>query len=103
MSVDNNTTKTNKTAWKSISEIHSDINEKREEKKRRREEGESVVGHLTELRSRLFVVVIAFVVLSIVGFTFIRSIADDILAMGTAAGFNFVYIAPSEVLILRFL
>lgn len=102
MSVDNNTTKTNKTAWKSISEIHSDINEKREEKKRRREEGESVVGHLTELRSRLFVVVIAFVVLSIVGFTFIRSIADDILAMGTAAGFNFVYIAPSEVLVADF-
>lgn len=103
-SVENNTTKSKKqkTEWKSFSDIYSEMREKRKEKKRRREEGESIVGHLTELRSRLFVVVIVFLALSFGAFAFVQRITEIMLQMGKDAGFNFVYLAPSEVLVADF-
>lgn len=104
MSVENKTAKSKKKSgqWKSWSELRVELREKRAENKRQREEGESIVGHLTELRKRLFVVVISFLILSFTGFAFVQKITDIILKMGRDAGFNFVYLSPSEVLVGNF-
>lgn len=100
--VENKTTKSKKTQWKSFKEIYSEAINKFRDKRRRRQEGQSIVDHLSELRNRLFVVVIAFVALSLGAFAFVKTITEVMLTMGTEAGFNFVYISPSEILVANF-
>ena len=104
MSVENKTaeSKKKKSEWKTPGEIYAEFRERVREKRRRRQEGESIVDHLTELRNRLFVVVITFIILTVAAFAFVKDITELILRMGTDAGFRFVYIAPSEMLIADF-
>ncbi|NCB50781.1 MAG: twin-arginine translocase subunit TatC [Clostridia bacterium] len=102
MSVDNKTTKSKKSEWKSFKEIYSEARDKFREKRRQRQEGQSIVGHLTELRTRLFIIVIAFIVLSLCAFAFVKTITEVMLEMGTEAGFKFVYLSPSEILVANF-
>lgn len=56
----------------------------------------TIAGHLKELRRRVFLSVLVFVVLSVVCFVFIQYFVDAALALST--GFDFVYLSPSELL-----
>ncbi|MDO4549177.1 MAG: twin-arginine translocase subunit TatC [Clostridia bacterium] len=58
----------------------------------------SITGHLSELRRRIAVAVVVLFASFICCFAFIREIADYVLNMGLDSGFNFVYLAPSELL-----
>ena len=62
----------------------------------------SLMGHLKELRGRIAVIFVVFIIAFIIGFFFIREIADYFLRMGLVSGFNFVYLAPSELLTAYF-
>jgi len=55
----------------------------------------SLAGHLRELRRRLFWAVLVFAALSVVCFLFIERFVD--LALAISPGFDFVYLAPSEL------
>ena len=56
----------------------------------------TVAGHLQELRARLFWSVLVFVAMSVLCFVFIQRFVDAALAL--SSGFDFVYLAPSELL-----
>lgn len=56
----------------------------------------SVVGHLQEFKNRAVVVILIFLAASIVCFAFIQKVVNLMLAAGP--GFEFVYLAPSELL-----
>lgn len=56
----------------------------------------TVTGHLSELRSRVFKSVLAFIALSVVCFVFIQRFVDAVLALSPS--FSFVYLSPSELL-----
>ena len=55
----------------------------------------NVVEHLTELRNRVAVVLVVFLVAVIVCYVFTDKILDYCLAMGSV--FSFIYISPSEL------
>ena len=78
MSVENKTaeSKKKKSEWKTPGEIYAEFRERVREKRRRRQEGESIVDHLTELRNRLFVVVITFIILTVAAFAFVKDITE---------------------------
>lgn len=56
----------------------------------------TVAGHLTELRRRLFVSVLAFVAMSVVCFIFIQRFVDASIALSPTE-FSFVYLSPPEL------
>lgn len=56
----------------------------------------TIAGHLTELRRRVFLCAVVFVAASVLCFVFIQRFVDAALALST--GFDFVYLAPSELL-----
>lgn len=56
----------------------------------------TVAGHLRELRRRLFLSVLMFVLLSVVCFVFIQYFVDAALSLSD--GFSFVYLSPAELL-----
>ena len=58
----------------------------------------SLVGHLTEIRNRLAVCLVALFLVFIACFAFIRPLANRVLDMGNSLGFQYVYIEPSELL-----
>ncbi|MBR3796504.1 MAG: twin-arginine translocase subunit TatC [Clostridia bacterium] len=58
----------------------------------------SLVGHLTEIRNRIAVCFITLVVAFFVCFAFIKPLANELLEMGLTAGFQYVYLSPSELL-----
>ena len=58
----------------------------------------SLVGHLTEIRNRLAVCLVALFLVFIACFAFIRPLAHRVLDMGNSLGFQYVYIEPSELL-----
>lgn len=55
----------------------------------------SLIEHLGELRKRLIIVVIFFLAATLVSFQFVNWMADKLMALG--AGYQFVYLAPSEM------
>lgn len=58
----------------------------------------SLVGHLTEIRNRLAVCLVALFLVFIACCAFIRPLANRVLDMGNSLGFQYVYIEPSELL-----
>ncbi len=58
----------------------------------------SLVGHLKEIRNRIALCAVVFVVAFFVCFAFIKPLATGLLEMGRAGGFQYVYLSPSELL-----
>lgn len=55
----------------------------------------SLVEHLGELRKRLIVVVIFFLIATLVSFQFVNGMADKLMELGKE--YRFVYLSPSEL------
>ena len=62
----------------------------------------SLVGHLKEMRDRLALSVVVLLAAFAVCFALIRGLADRMLEMGVRYGFQYVYLAPSELLTTYF-
>ena len=63
------------------------------------EEGNmSLVGHLREVRNRIALVFVALIVVFFACFACIKPLANKLLEMGKNYGFQYVYLAPSEML-----
>ena len=58
----------------------------------------SLVGHLKEIRNRIALCFVAFIVMFFVCFAFIKPLANSLLEMGLEGGFQYVYLSPSELL-----
>ncbi len=58
----------------------------------------SLVGHLREIRNRIALSVTALVVAFVACFAIIKPLANAMLQMGLDAGFQYVYLSPSELL-----
>ena len=58
----------------------------------------SLVGHLKEIRNRIALCFVAFIVMFFVCFAFIKPLANSLLEMGREGGFQYVYLSPSELL-----
>lgn len=58
----------------------------------------SLVGHLKEIRNRIALCFVAFIVMFFVCFAFIKPLANSLLEMGSKGGFQYVYLSPSELL-----
>ena len=61
-----------------------------------------VTDHLRELRNRLLICLGVFVILILIGLYFSREIVRFLLAMGEKYQYDFIYIAPQELLIEYF-
>ena len=59
-------------------------------------------GHLRELRNRILVVVIVLIAAMLVGLNFAREIVNVLLDLGRANQYQFVFIAPQEMVIQYF-
>lgn len=64
----------------------------------RADEPLTLTGHLTEFRNRVAISIAALVAGFAACFMSIRPLADRLLAMGKSYGFDFVYLAPTELL-----
>lgn len=58
----------------------------------------SLVGHLREFRNRIALCFIILIVAFFACFAFIKPLANVLLQMGLDSGFQYVYLAPSELL-----
>ena len=58
----------------------------------------SLVGHLKEIRNRIAICFVVFIVAFFACFAFIKPLANRLLEMGLAGGFQYVYLSPSELL-----
>lgn len=58
---------------------------------------QTIVGHLTEVRKRLIISILAFVITVIIVFQFTEPIVQDMISKSN--GMNFVYIEPTELFI----
>lgn len=58
----------------------------------------SLVGHLTEVRNRVAICFVTLIVAFFACFAFIKPLANELLKMGLEAGFQYVYLSPSELL-----
>lgn len=58
----------------------------------------SLIGHLTEIRNRIAICFVVLVVAFFACFAFIKPLVNEILEMGYKAGFQYVYLSPSELL-----
>lgn len=62
----------------------------------------SLSGHLKELRNRIIICVVCLVVFFLVGLHFAPNLVDMLTGLGTGYGYEFVYIAPQELLLQYF-
>ena len=62
----------------------------------------SLTGHLKEMRNRLVVCLIVFLVAAVVCFTYSAKIIEAFTNLGAPAGYSFVAIGPSEKLMVYF-
>ncbi|MCD8338172.1 MAG: twin-arginine translocase subunit TatC [Lachnospiraceae bacterium] len=62
----------------------------------------TVTGHLKELRNRLAIWIVGLVIAFMIALYFSQDIIDLLIGMGTAYDYNFVYIAPQELLMQQF-
>lgn len=62
----------------------------------------SLSSHLRELRNRLLVCVVFFVVTAVVGLNFAPRIVEALLHIGEINDYTFVYIAPQELMLQYF-
>lgn len=58
----------------------------------------SLVGHLREIRNRIALSVVALLAAFVIFFAIIKPLANAMLQMGLDAGFQYVYLSPSELL-----
>lgn len=58
----------------------------------------SLIGHLTEIRNRIAICFVTLIVAFFACFAFIKPLANELLEMGLTAGFQYVYLSPSELL-----
>ena len=58
----------------------------------------SLIGHLTEIRNRVAICFVTLIVAFFACFAFIKPLANELLEMGLEAGFQYVYLSPSELL-----
>ena len=58
----------------------------------------SLVGHLREIRNRIALSVVALLAAFVICFAIIKPLANAMLQMGLDAGFQYVYLSPSELL-----
>lgn len=56
----------------------------------------SLVGHLREIRNRIVLSVVALLAAFVICFAIIKPLANAMLQMGLDAGFQYVYLSPSE-------
>ena len=78
---------------------------KRPKKEKHEENSEgmmTVSGHLKELRNRIAVILLVFVVTVVVFITIAPTLVNFFTEMGTRFGYEFVFIAPQELLMQRF-
>ena len=76
---------------------------KRKTEKKQQAEGEMTLsGHLTELRNRIIVIVVVLVIAMFIGLGQAEKIVSALLDIGRAKGYQFVYLAPQEMLIQFF-
>jgi sec-independent protein translocase protein TatC len=67
-------------------------------KKAKNSSGEmGVIEHLSELRKRIFFVVIIFFIITVVGFNFCDDLVDLLVRKANAIGYEMVYISPGEL------
>ncbi len=59
-------------------------------------------GHLTELRNRIIVIIVVLVAAMLVGLHYAEVIITALLDIGRSKGYQFVYLAPQEMLIQYF-
>ncbi|MBO4838246.1 MAG: twin-arginine translocase subunit TatC [Lachnospiraceae bacterium] len=79
------------------------LNRHKTEKKAKNEEGMMTVsGHLRELRNRIAVIVLVFVAAVIFFITIAPRLVVFFQNMGTSYGYEFVFIAPQELLMQQF-
>lgn len=62
----------------------------------------TLVGHLREIRNRIAVSVLTVFVAFFACFAIIKELTNAMLAMGSSYGFQYVYLAPSELLTTNF-
>ncbi len=62
----------------------------------------SVSGHLKELRNRIIICVVGLVVFFLIGLHFAPAVVDNLTDIGKQFGYEFVYIAPQELLLQYF-
>ena len=75
--------------------------------KRRTENSENggemtLSGHLTELRNRIVVIIVVLIAAMLVGLHYAETIITALLDIGRSRGYQFVYLAPQEMLIQYF-
>ena len=68
------------------------------QEKKRKKGNMSLVGHLQEFRKRLVISGVVLLLAAAVCFALIQPLAELMLSMGSQYGFNYVYLAPSEML-----
>ena len=79
------------------------MSRKKAKKTNNRPDGEmSVTGHLRELRNRLLVCIGVLAVCMLAGIYFAQDMVRFLLALGDRYGYQFVYIAPQELLMEYF-
>lgn len=62
----------------------------------------SLTGHLKELRNRIIICVLCLVVFFLLGLHFAPKVVDTLTGIGKQFGYQFVYIAPQELLLQYF-
>lgn len=62
----------------------------------------SLSGHLKEMRNRLIVVLLVFIVSIVVCFAYADELVKLLTDMGTRCGYDFVYLKPQELLMVYF-
>jgi sec-independent protein translocase protein TatC len=57
----------------------------------------SIIEHLSELRKRIFVIVVVFLTVTVVGFNFCDDVVALLVGKAKIIGYEMVYIAPGEL------
>lgn len=71
-------------------------------RKQKKSEYMSLAGHLREMRNRIFVCLILFVIATAGSLAYAKELVTFLLSIGRSYGYRFVYIAPQELLMQYF-
>ena len=62
----------------------------------------SLSGHLRELKNRILVCIVLFLIVTVIGLNYASDLVEMFLDLGEACSYEFVYIAPQELLMQYF-
>ena len=62
----------------------------------------SLSGHLRELKNRILVCLVIFLIVTVIGLNYAQELVELFLELGAACDYEFVYIAPQELLMQYF-